>query len=484
MDTASKKKFSYKNKLFLIVNIFFWMLVFVFVTIQYSREKEYKVELLDSRLQVYNTMLLHECETDGLPTAETVQRIVGDDNIRVTILRRNGDILFESHENRSIANHKDRPEIKTAVEKGHGYTIRRLSLVKNREFFYSADASEHYVVRTALPYDVVLTNILKGDVAYIWIILGVTVIINIILYFAISRITLGVKSLYDIAGKARDGKIMDYDMSTLPDDELGEVALAILNIYKDLQIRTEERDRSIQEAIFEEKEKMRIKHQLTSNINHELKTPVQAILGCFETLMGNNLNDEMKNKLLDTGYKNTMRLSALLQDVTLITRITDARSTLEVAKVNIFDVISGISDEVSQYSPDKQMRMHIDVDRSVEIIGNRQLVDAIFRNMINNSIAYSGGRDIFISMIAETDDEYKFDYYDNGTGIEAQHLPRIFERFYRVDSGRSRRSGGTGLGLSIVKNSVLFHGGKIEAMNHKYAGLEFVFTLKKQTNNK
>ena len=109
----------------------------------------------------------------------------------------------------------------------------------------------------------------------------------------------------------------------------------------------------------------------------------------------------------------------------------------------------------------------------------RSLIDAIFRNLINNAIAYSGGRDIYISAIEENSDFYKFDFYDNGSGVEAKHLDKIFERFYRIDTGRSRKSGGTGLGLSIVRNAVMFHGGEITARNHKYAGLEFLFTLKK-----
>ena len=187
----------------------------------------------------------------------------------------------------------------------------------------------------------------------------------------------------------------------------------------------------------------------------------------------------MRKKLLETGYNNTMRLSNLLQDVTLITRITDEKETLEVSDVNVGDVVSGICKDVDAFSIEKQMRINVKIPGNVVIKGNRQLIDAIFRNLINNAIAYSGGRDIFISMNKETETSYWFDVYDNGTGVEEKHLSRIFERFYRIDSGRSRKSGGTGLGLSIVRNSVLFHGGEIKAFNKKSAGLEFVFSLHK-----
>lgn len=482
MGMDLKKAFSYKTKLFFIVNVFFWMLVFVFVTIQYAREREYKAMLLDAKLQVYNTMLLGKCAETGSLDRETINRIVPDRDIRVTLLDRDGNVLFDSQEQQKFDNHKTRPEIVDALNQGHGYTVRRISHSDNREYFYSATADKDFVVRSALPYDVTLANILRGDLAYVWIILGVTVIINIILYFAISRLSLGVKILQDIAGQAKKGNIFDYDASSLPDDELGEVSAAIINIYQELKKTALERDRNMEEALFEEKEKMRIKHQLTSNINHELKTPVQAIRGCFETLLENDLDRETVRKLLETGYSNTMRLSNLLQDVALITQITDAKSTLEIEPVDIGNLVAEIRDEVVKCSAEDKMRINVSIPAGVEIEGNKRLVDAVFRNLINNSLSYSGGRDIFIMMTKETPDEYWFDFYDNGTGVEEKHLERIFERFYRIDSGRSRKNGGTGLGLSIVRNSIQFHGGDIKAQNRQYAGLEFIFSLKK--NNK
>ena len=108
--------------------------------------------------------------------------------------------------------------------------------------------------------------------------------------------------------------------------------------------------------------------------------------------------------------------------------MTEAKNTLDVKPVNVREVVDAIKNEVSQYSPENKMRINIDMPEQVDIEGNRQLIDAIFRNLVNNSIAYSGGRDIFISMDKETDDAYWFDVYDNGTGVEDKHLSRIFER--------------------------------------------------------
>ena len=478
MAMALKIRFNYRTKLFFIVNVFFWLLVVAFITIQYTREREYKVSILDAQLQVYNDIILKKYQEDRNLSDPMISQILRDDDLRVTIIDHSGNVLFDSYD-KDLENHSDRPEFQKALKNGKGHTIRRFSETDKRHYFYSATSGVGVVVRTALPYNLELRNVLKGDMEYIWIVLAITMIINIILYFAINRLSLGVSNLREFARQAKDGDIRNFDTSKLPNDELGEVSVVIINMYKELKEVAEQRDKSLEEALYEEKEKTRIKHQLTSNINHELKTPVQAIRGCFETLLDNNLNEEMRKKLLETGYNNTMRLSNLLQDVTLITRITDEKETLEVSDVNVGDVVSGICKDVDAFSIEKQMRINVKIPGNVVIKGNRQLIDAIFRNLINNAIAYSGGRDIFISMNKETETSYWFDVYDNGTGVEEKHLSRIFERFYRIDSGRSRKSGGTGLGLSIVRNSVLFHGGEIKAFNKKSAGLEFVFSLHK-----
>lgn len=473
-----KKLFNYQNKLFLIVNIFLWMLVFAFVSIQYLREREYKVGMLDAELQSYNRVLLHEYATEGRIDADIVNKCIPNEAVRVTLVGNDGTVIFDNNFEK-LDNHRNRPEILKALQTGKGHTLRRVSEVDKKDYFYSATAGNGVVVRTARPYDINLANVLSGEFEYIWVILGIAGIVNIILYFAIGRIGSEVRSLKQFAEQAEKGDIEDYDVSVFSKDELGEVSAVIVKMYLDLKRVSKERDKSMDEALFEEKEKIRIKHQLTSNINHELKTPVQAISGCFETLLSNELDEPIRRKLLESGYANSIRLTNLLSDVTLITRITDDKESLPLSDVNIREVIEDVSSEIDGYTIDKRMRVNIDVPENVVIKGSRQLVDAIFRNLVNNAVSYSGGRDIFITMTRETSDYYWFDFYDNGAGVEEKHLDKIFERFYRVDAGRSRKNGGTGLGLSIVRNAVAFHKGEIQAKNRKFAGLEFIFSLHK-----
>ena len=114
------------------------------------------------------------------------------------------------------------------------------------------------------------------------------------------------------------------------------------------------------------------------------------------------------------------------------------------------------------------------------VSGNRSLLYSIFRNLIDNALAYAGtGTTIEINCYREDEQYFYFSFSDDGLGVEEKHLNKLFERFYRVDKGRSRKMGGTGLGLSIVKNAVLYHKGNISAKNNPNGGLSFLFTISK-----
>lgn len=129
---------------------------------------------------------------------------------------------------------------------------------------------------------------------------------------------------------------------------------------------------------------------------------------------------------------------------------------------------------------DKQDNLEVDVDENVVIYGSRTLLYSIFRNLCENAISYAGKQiDIVVRCYNKNDENYFFEFFDSGEGVEEKHLVRIFERFYRVNEGRTRINGGSGLGLSIVKNAVLFHKGSITAKNRPEGGLLFLMTFPK-----
>ena len=270
------------------------------------------------------------------------------------------------------------------------------------------------------------------------------------------------------------------DTEPFPHDELGEISNHIVRLYAKLQQAYADRDSQHRAALHEQLEKEHIKKQLTNNINHELKTPVASIRVCVETLMAHgNLSEEKKKLFLQRCLTNTERLQRLLADVALITRMDDGRSSIVKEAVNLTGIINEVVEDRRIIAGTKNIAIENSVAGDIVIPGNASLLEAIFNNLIDNAIAYSGGTRIRIGLVYDNEEKVVIALSDNGNGGAPEHLHRLFERFYRIDKGRSRAEGGTGLGLSIVKNAVLLHGGGIYVENLNSGGLFFRITLSK-----
>ena len=164
--------------------------------------------------------------------------------------------------------------------------------------------------------------------------------------------------------------------------------------------------------------------------------------------------------------------------MSLITRMEEGSLLIAKEEIDTTQIINEVIDDAN--TKNENFIIHNRLSTPIKMRGNRALITSIFSNLISNAIAYSGGGNIYISLITNNDSTCAFSVEDDGCGIEDIHLSRIFERFYRIDKGRSRKLGGTGLGLAIVKHAVAFHGGEITAKNRDEGGLKFTFSLQKQ----
>lgn len=316
------------------------------------------------------------------------------------------------------------------------------------------------------------------DESIFFIIIGVAVVSIVIALMLAIRMSRNLRSL-DRAVSAMENGADIESMPQFADDELGDIARHIIALYGRLREASNDIQREHDNALHEHQEKLRIKRQLTNNINHELKTPVAAIQGYLETMTtAQDMTAEERDAFIAKCYAHCQRLTQLLNDVSTITRLEDGSSRIECESVDLRAIVDEIASDVALLPDDKRMRMNVDLPAPMQVLGNSTLLMSIFKNLTDNAIAYSGGRDIFVRC-TEDDKMYTILFYDNGIGVDNDHIGHIFERFYRIDKGRSRKLGGTGLGLSIVKNAVLFHGGDIKVANRKVGGLEFTFTLPK-----
>ncbi|MDH6353885.1 two-component system phosphate regulon sensor histidine kinase PhoR [Dysgonomonas sp. PH5-45] len=262
--------------------------------------------------------------------------------------------------------------------------------------------------------------------------------------------------------------------------------------YYETQINKQGKHFNIRVNVFEDRsfeiiinditkqEKTRLlKQEMTSNIAHELRTPVTSIRGFLEIALEQSVDAEAARNFLTKAHEQTIVLSELIQDMSLITKIEEAPSTFKQEDIHLEELLHSLKEDLNELLSEKNIDFQWSNMANVIVRGNRNLLYSIFRNLTDNAIRYAG-RDITITVNKYNEDKdfYHFSYSDTGIGIDDErHLNRIFERFYRVNEGRTRDTGGSGLGLSIVKNAVLFHKGTIIVKNRAGGGLEFLFKL-------
>lgn len=277
----------------------------------------------------------------------------------------------------------------------------------------------------------------------------------------------------NIRNLKRDRKVLRKSVTI---DKGGKIFLVECILFVDNSYELSINDISRQE------EESRLKRQLTQNISHELKTPVSSIQGYLETILSNpEIAPDKLRFFLERCYSQSTRLTLLLRDISVLNRLEEASNMFDLTEVNLNQLISGILAECSREIEEKKAKTEVKLPAKTVMEGNQSLLYSIFRNLLDNALAYAGENiKITINCYKEDSKYYYFSFSDNGVGIPAEHINRIFERFYRVDKGRSRKIGGTGLGLSIVKNSVHFHKGQISAKSSPGKGVTFFFTLKKK----
>lgn len=252
------------------------------------------------------------------------------------------------------------------------------------------------------------------------------------------------------------------------------VALAVLSYLLVMQLKRAYARETAQRS--------KLKKQMTSNIAHELRTPVTSIRGYLETLIAcPDMSDEKKQAFIEKAYNQTLRLSELISDMSLLSKMEERSAKLNKEEVDLYDIANEVFDEFEDRIKEKGNVVENLLEPGTVLIANKTLVYTIIRNLVENSLKYAGDGIIHHIECYSTIEHFCYlTYYDTGSGVPNDHLERIFERFYRIEEGRTRDVGGSGLGLSIVRNAVKFHGGDIRVINRQWGGLQFFFSLRRK----
>ena len=422
MAIFSRNSSAYSRRLFFWLVAYSALLVVCVLAFQYNREQRFKSEELNAKLQTINAIVIDQISQSGNTDSVEILRNPPFKDLRISIINPDGKIIYDTAlDSLPQSSHLSRKEIAAAIATGEGYATRRHSESTGGTYFYSARKGDGYIVRTAVPYSLSLRGLLKVDYGFIWFMVGITGVMCILGYFMTRK-----------------------------------------------------------EGVNEEAEKSKIRRQLTNNINHELKTPLASIQACVETLASHpDLPQEKRDDFLHRCLANVTRLKHLLDDVGTITRLEDGKSQISKEPMDLGRLICDVCAEMNEAAENKGMLIHTRLKGDIVVNGNSQLLASVFQNLIDNAIAYSGGSEVTISNEDTSDGYHSILVADDGVGVDPKHLGHLFERFYRVDKGRSRKLGGTGLGLSIVKNSIAIHGGSVSVANRADGGLVFRISIPK-----
>lgn len=487
-------KLRYQYRLFFYFAIVLIIVVAGFSIFIMQREKAHNLKAMQSELLSYNTMVYHAIERD-VP----YDSIYFQEKVRLTVIDTSGVVIYDNCGKESVYsdNHFNRPEIIRARNNGSGLSLRRSRTVRE-EYLYYAQKYPNVYVRTALTYKTEVLPQINEDRKYL---IGIAALF-ILLVFSLIYITRKLSkplSTFNAFINLVNSHDKDFSKLKFANDEFGDVGRRIINTFEQLE------------------QTKKYKQQMTQNIAHELKTPVTGIKAYLETIQhDNNMSREQMLYFIDKAYSQTLRLASLINNVSTLNKIEEGTDKFVIENINFVNCIKDIKDEIGYKLSSNNIHLSISIDPSFSINGNYFLIYYLFKNLIDNSIEH-GGSNISISIsgikipkmqIVSGNDEacvlpadkklrhrndkvvqekngindneadtYAFVYEDNGKGIPEESLNRVFERFYRVEQGRSRKNGGSGLGLAIVKNAVQFHKGNISVENISTGGVRFKFTI-------
>lgn len=484
---VSKRKISYQLKLFIPIVAVLWTIIIGFTYIQYQRDKDYRSELLRSRVDIINKRALDLIEAGDDPTPylefldNYFQQTILDDLSMTLYDLKSGEMKIRLGFPAPPPGQYDLHGSLKGSEISANNNDDSVYIEPDRAFYYNVDRTDDgkYLVQTFVPMDGKISEEISGRSWWIAFVILACSGVTIVTFITTKHLSKNVRLLREFVSNAAD----DHDFVAIDkfsNDELGDISRQVVNIYNMRKAALASRELEHRVALKATEERANLKRQLTNNINHELKTPTSIIKGYIDTIVENpSMDEESRNHFILKTQDQVTRLCNILNDLSMMTRIEEGSHRIAIEEIDFNEFVENLTSDIEESGVCGEMTFTASVPPNCKIKGNNTLLTAAIMNLVKNAVAYSKGTEMGLKLLTENQRFYTFIFYDNGQGVSEEHIPMLFERFYRVDKGRSRKSGGTGLGLPIVRNSINTIGGSISVNNRKGGGLEFVFTLRK-----
>ena len=450
-------KYQYNLILYFLVALS--ILGLAFAIISYNKEINYNLETLKVKLVLYN-----DIASNSLASNTPYDSIPIPANIRYTILDSNKTVLYDNFKPILIDSTIQGKEL-TLADQFEISTVFRKSQVLNSDFLFFTKKFENMYIRTGIECQREIIQQIEHEQKHIYFIALLFLALATAIFFISHKLTRPLRRLQKFIETVKSPN-KDYSKIEFPNDEFGQICRNVIDTFDQLE----------QTKLY--------KQQLSQNVSHELKTPITAVRAYLETILSSpDMEREQIIKFIDKAYTQSMRLSSLIQDVSTLNKLDERSDSFKSEEVILSKCLGEIKDDLDYKLRSNNVTLNLLFSNNLRINGCYTLIYSLFKNLIDNSIEH-GGKNTKITIRAGInqipgDGGYRieFTYTDTGKGIPEENIPRILERFYRIEEGRTRKNGGTGLGLAIVRSAVLYHKGEISVENRAEGGVIFKFHL-------
>lgn len=389
-------------------------------------------------------------------------------NIRITVIDFSGKVLADSQADDVLAmdNHLGREEIKMALVSEYGYSVRYSeTLKKNMLYVASISSDGQSIIRMAEEFTG-LEEYFATIFPFLLAGVAIAFLFSLILTYRFTNTI--TRPLHEISYQMAmvNSNDLDFKFTHYKYDEL--------NIISDTTLKLRD---EIKEYLKKNEFEKNIRQEFFSNASHELKTPITSIRGYAELLDQGFVKDEATQKdFIARILKETENMTSLINDILMISRLETKDAEVVFSRVRISPLVNEVFESLEPVASDYQVTLHQECEPIIIEASMKQLRE-LFVNLISNGIKYNHpGGDVWV-LVSRKAEMMEIVIKDNGMGISHEDQERVFSRFYRVDKGRSKRSGGTGLGLSIVKHIVEYYDGEIKLESEIGKGSIFTITI-------